>query len=338
MTQIPAFKVPFTQSPCEKNPVEREKQFSRIQARMQQKNAVLIAHYYTDPDVQALADYCSGFVGDSLAMAHFGAKTDAKLLMVAGVRFMGESAKIISPEKTVIMPTLEATCSLDLGCPIEQFKDFCAQYPDRVRVVYANTSAAVKAESDWVVTSSNALEIVAHLHEQGKKILWAPDRFLGNYIQQQTGADMVLWQGACIVHEEYQHESLKDLKQQYPDAAVLVHPESPAAVVALADVVGSTTQLINASQQLPNQTVIVATDRGIFYKMQQASPTKTLIEAPTAGHGATCRSCGHCPWMAMNTLDQLEQSLEAQTQSIELSADIIAKAKIPLQRMLNFSN
>lgn len=338
MIQIPAFTVPFTQLPCEKNPVEREKQFSRIHAQMRQKNAVLIAHYYTDPDVQALADYCGGFVGDSLAMAHFGAKVDAELLMVAGVRFMGESAKIISPEKTVIMPTLEATCSLDLGCPIEQFKDFCAQYSHRVRVVYANTSAAVKAESDWVVTSSNALEIVAHLHEQGQKILWAPDRFLGNYIEQQTGADMVLWQGACIVHEEYQHESLKDLKQQYPDAAVLVHPESPAAVVALADVVGSTTQLINACKQLPNQTVIVATDRGIFYKMQQASPTKTLIEAPTAGHGATCRSCGHCPWMAMNTLDQLEQSLEAQTQSIELPADIIAKAKIPLQRMLNFSN
>lgn len=338
MNEVPAFTVPLAQSPCQKNPLEREKQFSRIHAQMQQKNAVLIAHYYTDPDVQALADYCRGFVGDSLAMAHFGAKADAELLMVAGVRFMGESAKIISPEKTVIMPTLEATCSLDLGCPVDRFKNFCEQYPDRVRVVYANTSAAVKAESDWVVTSSNALEIVAHLHQQGKKILWAPDRFLGNYIQQQTGADMLLWQGACVVHEEYQHESLRDLKQAYPDAAVLVHPESPAAVVALADVVGSTTQLINASKQLPNQTFIVATDRGIFYKMQQASPDKTLIEAPTAGRGATCRSCGHCPWMAMNTLDQLEQSLETQTQSIELPADIIAKAKVPLQRMLDFSD
>lgn len=333
---IPVFSVPLTRAPLKKSDSERSRQLARISDQLKSKNAVLIAHYYTDPDVQALADYSGGFIGDSLAMAQFGAATDAEVLMVAGVRFMGESAKIISPEKTVLMPTLEATCSLDLGCPVALFTEFCQQYPDHVKVVYANTSAAVKARCDWVVTSSNALRIVRHLQDQDKKILWAPDRFLGNYIRQQTGVDMVMWQGSCIVHEEYQHESLQDLKAEYPDAAVLVHPESPPAVVALADVVGSTTALIEASKHLDNQRFIVATDRGIFYKMQQASPDKIFIEAPTAGHGATCRSCGHCPWMAMNTLDQLEQALLQQTNTIELPDNIITAAKIPLQRMLDF--
>ncbi len=336
LADIPAFSVPVTKVAPPQSAAARERQLARISEQLKKRRAVLIAHYYTDADVQALADYSGGFVGDSLAMARFGAESDAELLMVAGVRFMGESAKIISPEKTVLMPDLAATCSLDLGCPADIFTNFCARYPDRTRVVYANTSAAVKAQSDWVVTSSNAIKIVEHLHERGEKILWAPDRFLGSYIQQQTGADMVLWQGACIVHEEYQHESLKDLKAQYTDAAVLVHPESPAAVVALADVVGSTSVLIEASRCLPNRRFIVATDRGIFYKMRQASPDKEFIEAPTAGHGATCRSCGHCPWMAMNTLDSLEKRLLEATSPIELSPEIIAKARLPLQRMLDF--
>lgn len=337
LNAIPVFSVPLTKAPVEKSDAERSMQLARISDQLESKRAVLIAHYYTDPDVQAMADYSGGFIGDSLAMAQFGATSDAEILVVAGVRFMGESAKIISPEKTVLMPTLKATCSLDLGCPPALFAEFCQQYPGYVKVVYANTSAAVKAQCDWVVTSSNALRIVRHLQDQGKKILWAPDRFLGNYIQQQTGADMVMWQGSCIVHEEYQHESLQDLKAEYPDAAVLVHPESPPAVVALADIVGSTTALIEASKRLDNQRFIVATDRGIFYKMQQASPDKIFIEAPTAGHGATCRSCGHCPWMAMNTLDQLEQSLSQQLNVIELPDNIITAAKIPLQRMLDFS-
>jgi len=335
---LPHFEVPPTRSPDIKPKAVLDAQLTRLTDLLRAKEAVLIAHYYTDPEVQMLADHSQGFIGDSLAMAAFGYESPAKILVVAGVRFMGESAKILSPEKTVLMPTLEATCSLDLSCPAPLFANFCRANADRTVVVYANTSAAVKALSDWVVTSSNALKIVGHLAEQGKKILWASDRYLGDYIQKQTGADMLLWQGSCIVHEEFKAEALRDLKREYPDAAVLVHPESPAAVIALADAVGSTTALLHASQQLPNKTFIVATDRGIFYKMQQASPHKTFIEAPTAGHGATCRSCGHCPWMAMNTLDRLEHALQNKQNEIFLEEDVIRLARIPLQRMLDFSN
>lgn len=316
----------------------------RLAGCLRARDAVLIAHYYTDPEIQALADYSGGFVGDSLAMAQFGCRSPATTLVVAGVRFMGETAKILNPEKTVLMPTLAATCSLDIGCPAEAFAAFCAQHPERTVVVYANTSAAVKAQADWVVTSSNAVEIIDHLDANGETILWAPDRFLGAYVQKQTGADMVLWNGACIVHEEYQVESLKDLIQRYPDAGVLVHPESPPGVVALADVVGSTSRLLAASRDLPHSVFIVATDRGIFYKMQQLSPHKTFIEAPTAGHGATCQSCGHCPWMAMNTLHALEIALtrahenKVAEHAITLPAELIARARIPLQRMLDFSS
>ena len=278
-----------------------EAQKSRVRQLLKQTNSVLIAHYYTDAVVQELAEETQGFVGDSLEMARFGARHEANRLVVAGVRFMGESAKILSPEKQVIMPTLEAECSLDLGCPVDEFSAFCDQHPDREVVVYANTSAAVKARADWVVTSSCALDIVDYLDSQGKKLIWGPDKYLGSYIEKHTGADMLLWQSSCIVHEEFKAKGILDLKQVYPDAAVLVHPESPDSVVQVADVVGSTSQLLKSSYELPNQTFIVATDRGIFYKMQQASPDKQFLEAPTAGSGATCKSCAHCPWMAMNS-------------------------------------
>lgn len=304
---------------------------------MRAQKAVLVAHYYTDPLVQALAEASGGFIGDSLEMARFGRDVDAQTVLVAGVRFMGETTKILSPEKRVLMPTLEATCSLDLGCPPAEFAAFCDQHPDRTVVVYANTSAAVKARADWVVTSSIALDVVDHLDRQGKKILWAPDQHLGRYIQRQTGADMLLWNGACIVHEEFRAKGLIDLKTLYPEAAILVHPESPEAVVELADVVGSTTQLLKASEQLPNQQFIVATDRGIFYKMQQRSPHKTFIEAPTAGQGGNCRSCAHCPWMAMNDLERIKSVLLNPGEEIQVSADLIDRARVPLDRMLNFS-
>lgn len=196
---------------------------------------------------------------------------------------MGETAKILSPEKTVLMPTLDAECSLDLGCPEADFARFCDQHPDRTVVVYANTSAAVKARADWVVTSSIAVELIEHLDSLGEKIIWAPDRHLGRYVQQQTGADILCWQGACIVHDEFKTQSLSKMKALYPEAAVLVHPESPQAVVELADAVGSTSQLIKAAQTLPHPSMIVATDKGIFYKMQQACPDKSLYIAPTAG-------------------------------------------------------
>jgi quinolinate synthase len=258
-------------------------------------------------------------------------------LVVAGVRFMGETAKILNPEKRVLMPTLEATCSLDLGCPADAFAEFCDAHPDRTVVVYANTSAAVKARADWVVTSAIALDVVEHLAEQGKKILWAPDRHLGGYIQQQTGADMLLWQSACIVHEEFKARELTKLRVLHPDAALLVHPESPDAVVRMADVVGSTTALINAARDLPQQTLIVATDKGIFYKMQQAVPQKTLIEAPTGGAGASCKSCAACPWMGMNELANLADALEFGHNEVNVPAEIRQRALVPLQRMLTFA-
>lgn len=308
----------------------------RIKALLKQHNAVLVAHYYTDPLIQALAEETGGCVSDSLEMARFGKNHSADTLIVAGVKFMGETAKILTPEKRVLMPTLEATCSLDLGCPIEEFSAFCDQHPDRTVVVYANTSAAVKARADWVVTSSIALDVVDYLDRQGKKILWAPDKHLGSYVQQKTGADVLLWDGACIVHEEFKAKGVEDLKLLYPDAAVLVHPESPKAVVDLADVAGSTSQLIKAAQTLPNREFIVATDQGIFYKMQQLNPDKVFHIAPTAGSGATCRSCANCPWMAMNVLDNLASVFEHSDNEIHVDPELGRQAMIPLQRMLDF--
>ena len=309
----------------------------RIKALLERENAVLVAHYYTDPVIQELAEETGGCVSDSLEMARFGHQHAARTLVVAGVRFMGETAKILSPEKRVLMPTLEATCSLDIGCPADEFAAFCDQHPDRTVVVYANTSAAVKARADWVVTSSIALPIIEHLDAQGEKILWAPDRHLGDYVQRESGADMILWDGACIVHEEFKAKGIHDLQQTYPDAAVLVHPESPAAVVALADRVGSTSQIIEAARTLPNQQFIVATDQGIFYKLQQQVPDKEFIIAPTAGSGASCRSCAHCPWMAMNALDNLAESLEFGSNEIHVDPALGERAMIPLKRMLNFA-
>ena len=252
---------------------------------------------------------------------------------------MGETAKILSPEKTILMPTLNAECSLDLGCPIDDFNAFCDAHPDRTVVVYANTSAAVKARADWVVTSSIAVELIEHLDSLGQKILWAPDRHLGRYVQRQTGADVLCWQGACIVHDEFKTQALARMKGLYPDAAILVHPESPQAIVDMADAVGSTSQLIAAAKSLPQRQLIVATDRGIFYKMQQAVPEKELLEAPTAGEGATCRSCAHCPWMAMNGLKAIAQGLEQGgiEHEIHVDAKLRAGALIPLNRMLEFA-
>ncbi|ACO79688.1 quinolinate synthetase [Azotobacter vinelandii CA] len=317
---------------------EEEAHYRReIAAELRRQNAVLVAHYYCDPVLQALAEETGGCVADSLEMARFGSQHPARTLLVAGVRFMGETAKILNPEKRVLMPTLEATCSLDLGCPVEEFSAFCDQHPERTVVVYANTSAAVKARADWVVTSSCALEIVESLMDNGEKLIWAPDRHLGRYVQRETGADMLLWDGACIVHEEFKARQLLDMKQLYPDAAVLVHPESPEAVIELADAVGSTSQLIKAAQTLPNSTLIVATDRGIFYKMQQLCPDKHFVEAPTAGNGATCRSCAHCPWMAMNTLERTLATLRGGINEIFVDPALILRAVKPLARMLDFT-
>lgn len=293
----------------------------KIKRLLKERNAVMVAHYYTDPEIQQLAEETGGCISDSLEMARFGAKHPASTLLVAGVRFMGETAKILSPEKTILMPTLQAECSLDLGCPVEEFNAFCDAHPDHTVVVYANTSAAVKARADWVVTSSIAVELIDHLDSLGEKIIWAPDKHLGRYVQKQTGADILCWQGACIVHDEFKTQALTRLQEEYPDAAILVHPESPQAIVEMADAVGSTSQLIAAAKTLPHQRLIVATDRGIFYKMQQAVPDKELLEAPTAGEGATCRSCAHCPWMAMNGLQAIAEALEQEGSNHEVHVD-----------------
>lgn len=317
--------------------VEQKKQ--RIHALLQEKDAVLVAHYYTDPILQALAEETGGCVSDSLQMARFGQSHAASTLIVAGVKFMGETAKILSPDKRVFMPTLEATCSLDVGCPIEEFAPFCDAHADREVVVYANTSAAVKARADWVVTSSIALDVVEHLHDQGKKILWAPDKYLGAYIQRETGVDMLLWDGACIVHEEFKAQGVQYLKDKHPEAAVLAHPESPQEVLALADFIGSTSGIIQAAKTLPNPQFIVATDQGIFYKLQQEAPDKQFVIAPTAGDGGSCKSCAQCPWMAMNSLDGLLQVLEHMPRESEIHVpdDLAQRAMVPLERMVNFA-
>ncbi|MGX9415817.1 quinolinate synthase NadA [Vibrio sp. RC27] len=330
---------PFPPKPVPLSDEEKQAYISEIKQLLIDNDAVLIAHYYTDPLIQALAEDTGGFVGDSLEMAKFGNRHPAQTLLIAGVRFMGESAKILTPEKRILMPTLDAECSLDLGCPVDEFSQFCDQHPDHTVVVYANTSAAVKARADWVVTSSIALEIVEHLDSQDKPIIWGPDRHLGSYIANKTGCDMLLWQGECIVHDEFSSDALRKMKALYPDAAILVHPESPASVVDLADAVGSTSQLIKAAKSLPQKKLIVATDKGIFFKMQQLVPEKELIEAPTAGAGATCRSCAHCPWMAMNGLKAIKSALVDGGEEHEIFVDeaIRVKSLIPLNRMLDFA-
>ncbi len=319
------------------DPAEKPALIARIKRMLTEQDAVLVAHYYVHPDLQDLAEATGGIVSDSLDMANFSHRHKATTIVVAGVRFMGETAKILNPEKRVLMPDLEAECSLDLGCPADEFAAFCDAHPDRTVVVYANTSAAVKARADWMVTSSIAMPVVRHLAEQGNKILWAPDRHLGNYVQEQTGADMLLWQGACVVHDEYKARELIELKAQYPGAMVLVHPESPRAIIQLADVVGSTTQLINAAKNSAAQVFIVATDNGILHKMRTLCPDKLFLEAPTAGAGANCTSCSHCPWMAMNSLQNLAQVLETGGNEIHVDPAIIPRAVLPIRRMLDFA-
>ena len=316
---------------------EKAQVIARIKQLLIEKDAVLVAHYYVDGDIQDLAMETGGFVSDSLEMARFGKNHPARNLIVSGVRFMGETAKILSPEKRVFMPDLDATCSLDLGCDAADFAQFRALHPDRVAVVYANTSAAVKAQADWMVTSSCALAIVHQLKEQGKKILWAPDRHLGRYIQEQTGADMLLWNGACIVHDEFKGEELALLRAKHPHAQVLVHPESPQSVVDRADVVGSTSAMIKAVVDGSATEYIIATDKGILHRMRQLAPNKILIEAPTAGDSATCKSCAHCPWMAMNSLTDILHCLENESGEVFVAEPTRHEALDCIERMLSFT-
>ena len=334
---IPVVEVPKHPVWPEMSDVEEKQIRQEIKSLLHEQNGVLVAHYYTDGKLQDLAEATGGCVADSLEMAKFGTESNAQTLVVAGVRFMGETSKILNNEKRVLMPELNATCSLDEGCPIDAFSEFCDQHPDHTVVVYANTSAEVKARSDWVVTSGIALDIIKHLVNKGEKILWAPDKHLGRYVQQASGAEMIFWPGSCVVHEEFKSIALQRTKKLYPDAAVLVHPESTTDVIAEADVVGSTTALINAVVNMPQQQFIVATDAGIFNKMKQLAPDKELIEAPTAGDGATCQSCAHCPWMGMNSLHNLLEVLKTGKNEVHVSAELAKQAKIPISRMLEFA-
>ncbi|MEY4651945.1 MAG: putative quinolinate synthetase [Pseudomonadota bacterium] len=323
--------------PPEPSPTERTALKDRIRQRLKERNAVMVSHYYAHPDLQDLAEETGGLVSDSLEMARFGRDHPAQTLVVSGVRFMGETSKILSPHKRVLMPDLDATCSLDLGCPVSEFSAFCDQHPDRTVVVYANTSAAVKARADWVVTSSCALEIVRALKDAGHKLLWAPDRHLGGYIQRETGADMVLWNGSCIVHDEFKAFELEALKRDHPRAKVLVHPESPADVVALADAVGSTSGILKAAREMDAREFIVATDNGMMHKLRTLNPDKVFIEAPTAGNSATCKSCAHCPWMAMNSLADVARVLETVANEVFVDPALGLRAKLPIDRMLAFT-
>ena len=318
------------------DPYEKEAIYREISDLLIRRDAVLVAHYYVDGDIQDLAEQTGGCVADSLEMARFGYEHPASIVIVAGVRFMAETAKILSPEKTVFSVDNNANCSLDLGCPADEFNEFCDQHPNRTVVVYANTSAAVKARADWVVTSSIGLKLIQHLHDKGEKILWAPDKYLGDYIQRESGADMVLWNGSCIVHEEFKAVVLQGVKNRFPQAKVLVHPESPANVIARADVVGSTSQIIQAALSMPEDTFIVATEEGILHKMRALAPHKKFITAPTAGEGATCESCAHCPWMKMNDLHRLKRILIDLDGEVLLDESIRKQAERSIHRMVEF--
>ncbi len=309
----------------------------QIKSELKAKDAVLVAHYYVSPELQSLAEETGGIVSDSLEMARFGHNSDAKTIIVAGVKFMGETAKILSPEKNVHVLDMGATCSLDDGCNIDEFDKFCDQHPNRKVVVYANTSAQVKARADWMVTSGSAVKVIKHLHNSGEQILWAPDKHLGGYVKSQSDVDMILWDGACVVHEQFKAEALIELKKHHPDAAILVHPESPKEVISLADYVGSTTGLIEAAKNRNEEKFIVATDNGIFHKMQQAAPGKKLIEAPTMGEGADCESCAHCQWMAMNSLDKCLSVLRNGDNEIFIDTDTSKKARKSIQKLLEFT-
>ena len=317
--------------------IERINLKEKIKKKLKQQGAVIVSHYYTDSDLQLLADETGGRVSDSLDMARFGYESNAKTLVVCGVKFMGETAKILNPEKRILMPDLNANCSLDIGCPEDEFSKFCDAHPDHVVVVYANTSAAVKARADWMVTSGSAVDVIKYLAANNKKIIWAPDKYLGDYVQKKSGAEMLIWQGSCVVHEEFKGNELESLRKIHPDAKVLVHPESPSSVIAQADMVGSTTAIIKAVARMDAKKFIVATDKGIFHKMQEAAKNKILIEAPTAGKGATCISCAHCPWMAMNSLRKLLHILETGKNEIFVEKNIINRARGSIEKLLKFT-
>jgi quinolinate synthase len=293
-----------------------------------EKNAVVLAHYYQDSDIQDVAD----FLGDSLQLSQEAAKTKADVICFAGVHFMAETAKILNPDKVVVLPDLEAGCSLASGCPSDAFLAWRARYPDAVAVTYINCTAEVKAASDYIVTSSNAEKIVRQIPAD-KEVLFAPDKNLGRWLEQRIGRKMRLWQGSCIVHETFSERKLVGLKERHPEALVLAHPECEEAVLAHADYIGSTTGILKYAVASPKKEFIVVTEAGILHAMQKAAPDKVFIPAPP---NAAC-ACNDCPFMKMNTLEKVYLSLRDLSPRLEMSADLLSRARVPIDRMLALS-
>lgn len=294
-----------------------------------EKNAVVLAHYYTLPEIQDVAD----FIGDSLALARIAERLDNDIIVMCGVHFMGETVKILCPGKKVLVPDLNAGCSLADSCPAPELEKFIADHPDHTVISYVNTSAAVKALTDIVVTSGNAMEIVSAL-PAGEKIIFGPDRNLGNYINSQTGREMVLWDGACHVHEQFSLEGILELKKAHPEAKVLVHPECPAPVRLVADKVGSTAVLLKWAEESPYEKYIVATESGILHEMHRRCPDKTFIPAPPSE--STC-ACNDCSFMKLNTLRKLYLTLMHEAPEVEVDEKVIDRARRPIERMLAMS-
>jgi quinolinate synthase len=302
---------------------------SEIARLKKERNAVILAHYYQKPELQDLAD----FVGDSLDLSRKAAATDADVIAFCGVRFMAETAKILSPHKTVILPDMDAGCSLEDSCPPDQFKAFREAHPDHIALTYINCSAEVKALSDIIVTSSAAESIINQI-PMDQKIIFGPDRHLGGYLNRRFGREMLLWPGICIVHQAFSETELLKLKAQHPGAPVAAHPECPPHIVDHADLVGSTKAILDFALSSPAQTIIVATEPHIIHQMEKAAPHKTFIGAP--GGDGNC-NCNMCPYMALNTLEKLYVSLRDLKPQIELSTDLMDRARVPLERMLEMA-
>ena len=301
----------------------------QIQELKEKKNAIILAHFYQKGEIQDIAD----FVGDSLALAQWATKTEADIIVLCGVHFMGETAKILSPQKKVLIPDLEAGCSLADSCPVDEFQKFIEKHPDHTVISYVNTTAAVKTLTDIVVTSTNAKQIVDSLPAD-EKIIFGPDKNLGNYINSVTGRNMVLWEGACHVHEQFSVEKILELKKQYPNAELIAHPECKGAVLKLADFIGSTSALLNHTLKSDKKEFIVATESGILHQMTKKVPNKTFIPAPS--NDSTC-ACNECEFMRLNTLEKLYNCLKNESPEIVIDTDLINKAVKPIQKMLDLS-
>jgi len=302
--------------------------FDEIEKLKKEKNAVILAHYYQEPDIQDIADY----IGDSLGLSQQAAKTDADIIVFAGVHFMAETAKILSPNKKVLLPDLKAGCSLADSCPPHLFKKFKENYPDHLVITYVNCTAELKALSDIVCTSSNAVQIVESLPKE-QKIIFGPDKNLGAYVAKKTGRDLVLWNGACMVHEIFSREKITKLKERYPNAKLLAHPECEEVILQMADYIGSTTGILKYASKHPDKEFIVATEAGILHQMQKENPDKVFIPAPPNNNCA----CNDCPHMKRNTLEKLYLCLKKEMPEIQVPRHIIEKAVKPIERMLEIS-